>query len=76
MARGSPNKYIALRAIMRETIHNLQLAYPSPSNPPKYLDTSFITQPMWDYTADFSHSSVVVSNARALFIAATSVNVF
>jgi hypothetical protein len=48
----------------------------SPSNPPQYLDTSFITGPMWDYTWDAAHSSAAVSDARALFIAATLLNVF
>jgi hypothetical protein len=46
------------------------------SNLPKYLDTSFITQPMWDYTWDWAHSGVSVSDARALFIAATLLQVF
>jgi hypothetical protein len=48
----------------------------APSNPPKYLDTSFITRPMWDYTSDSSHSSTAVSDARALYFAATLLDVF
>jgi hypothetical protein len=48
----------------------------SPANPPKYLDTSFITRPMWEYTWDYSHSSAHISDARALFISATLLDVF
>jgi hypothetical protein len=48
----------------------------SPSNPPKYLDTSFISEPLWDFTSDWSHSGASVSDARALFIAATLLDVF
>jgi hypothetical protein len=48
----------------------------SPSTPPKYLDTSFITQPMWDYTWDWARSGVSVSDARAFYIAATLLDMF
>jgi hypothetical protein len=46
------------------------------SNPAKYVDASFITMPLWDFTTEWSHSGDSVSEARALFIAATLLDVF
>jgi hypothetical protein len=48
----------------------------SPSNPPVYLDTTFISKPMWDSAHDWSHLSGRVALAQTLFIAATILDVF
>jgi hypothetical protein len=48
----------------------------SSSNPPKYVDASFITLPLWDFTTDWSHSGDSVSDTRVLFVAATLLEVF
>jgi hypothetical protein len=60
----------------KTALQRVVAAAASPLNPTKYLDTSFITQPLWDYTCDWSHSAASVSDARALFIAATLLDVF
>jgi hypothetical protein len=46
------------------------------SPPPVYLDTSFITAPMWDFALDYSHSDVRVTRARSLFIAESLLGAF
>jgi hypothetical protein len=53
-----------------------KMAAASPSKHPLYLDTTFITKPMWDYALDFAHTSSKVDSVRALYIAATILDVF
>jgi hypothetical protein len=48
----------------------------SPSNPPVYLDTTFMVKPMWDYALDWSHSSYKVGRVRTLYIAAMILDAF
>jgi hypothetical protein len=53
-----------------------KIAAESPSNPPQYLDTTFIVKPMWDYALDWSHSSFKVGRVRSLYIAAMILGAF
>jgi hypothetical protein len=45
------------------------------SPPPEYLDTSFITRPMWDSPPDWYHFQNEVGRIQSIFIAATILGV-
>jgi hypothetical protein len=68
----------ALIDFYREALQRVvaKTAAASPSNPPVYLDTTFISKPMWDSAHDWRHFSGKVALAQTLFIAATILDVF